>query len=152
MTRTSWQHLLLIAVGVGGPAYLLLSWSESQGNSPLPVPGLMWAAFLILAALLLWLGNGVRRLAQGEPTSMDLLRAARVAVLAKACALAAAGFVGYFIAQLFIGLRNTAAPALRDHAVVSAAAAGACLVLLAVALLVEWWCTLPPDDEEESPA
>lgn len=152
MTRTSWQQLVAIAAGVGGTSYVLLAAVEGQGNAPIPVPGLMWLAFLLLAAVLLGFGNGVRRLTQGKPTRMDALRAARVAILAKACALAAAGFTGYFLAQLFIGLRNTAAPALRDHAIDSGAAGVGSVVLLVAALVVEWWCTLPPDDEEESPA
>ena len=150
MSRTSWQQLLLIAVVVGGPSYAGLAALESHGRTPLPVPGLMWAAFLVLAAVLLWLGYGVRRLTQGKATRMEVLRAARVAVLAKACALAGAGFSGYFVAQLLVALRNTGAPALRQHALVSGAAAVACLVLVVVALVVEWWCSIPPQDEEKS--
>lgn len=151
MTSTRWQTLLLVAVVVAVPAYVLLRLLETNAVM-LPVPGYMWAGFAVLAVVLLLLGRGVRRLTRGKRTTMDSLGAARVAALAKASALGGAGLVGYFAAQLLTAFRNLDAPALRSHALSSGAASLACLVLVGVALLVEWWCRIPPDDEGDNPA
>lgn len=148
MKGTSWQTLIVTAVVAGGVAYAALTVLESRGTL-VPVPGLMWAGLVVIALVLLQLGRSVRRLTEGQPTRMDLLRAARVAMFAKACSLCGAAFTGYFGAQVLIGWTNISAPTLRDHALSAGAAALACLALVAVALAVEHWCTLPPDDDGE---
>lgn len=149
MRSTTWQTLAVTAVVVGALAYAVLTVVESRGGGLVPVPPLTWAGLSVIAAVLLLLGRSVRRLTEGKVTRMDLLRAARVAMFAKACALCGAGFVGYFGAQLLIAWTNISAPALRDHALFAGAAAVACVVLVAVAMVVETWCTLPPDDDGE---
>ncbi|WP_324649462.1 DUF3180 domain-containing protein [Georgenia sp. H159] len=149
MQSTSWQTLVLTAIVVGAVSYAGLTVLESRSGALLPVPGLMWAGLAVIAVVLLQLGRSVRRLTEGEPTRMDLLRAARVAMFAKACSLCGAAFIGYFAAQVLIAWTNISAPALQGHALSSVAAGVASLVLVAVALLVEHWCSLPPDDDGE---
>src|SRR5690625_7278578 len=87
MQSTSRQTLLLTAAVALGVSYAGLSVLESRGGALLPVPGLSWAGLAVLAVILLLLGRSVRRLTEGKPTRMDLLRAARVAMLAKASSL-----------------------------------------------------------------
>lgn len=149
MRTTTWQTLVLTAVVVGALAYATLTVVESHGGALVPVPPLSWVGLSVVAVVLLVLGRSVRRLTEGRATGMDLLRAARVAMFAKACSLCGAGFTGYFVAQLLIARTNTSAPALRDHALSSGAAAVACVALVAVALVVEHWCRLPPEDEAD---
>lgn len=149
MQSTSWQTLVLTATVVLGVAYAGLAVLESRGGALLPVPGLTWAGLAVLAVILLVLGRSVRRLTEGRPTRMDHLRAARVAMLAKASSLCGAAFTGYFVAQVLIAWTNITAPALRDHALSSGAAALASLALVAVALVVEHWCRLSPEDDGE---
>lgn len=149
MRVTTWQTLLALALVVGAVAYAGLSVLESRSGTLVPVPSLMWAGIGVIAVVVLMLGRSVRRLTEGKVTRMDALRAARVAMLAKASALSGAAFSGYFGAQLLIGWTNLGAPALRDHAVAAGAAAFAGVVLVAAGLVVEHWCRLPPEDDPD---
>lgn len=149
MQRTAWQTLLALVLMVGGVAYAGLAVLESRSGTLLPVPGLLWAGLAVIAAVLLLLGLSVRRLTEGRGTRMDVLRAARVAMFAKACSLCGAAFTGYFAAQLLVAWANINAPVMREHAVASAAAGLAAAGLVVVGLIVEGWCRLPPEDDGE---
>lgn len=149
MQRTSWQTLLALVLLVGGVSYAGLAVLESRSGTLLPVPDFLWAGLAVIAAVLLLLGLSVRRLTEGRRTRMDVLRAARVAMFAKACSLCGAAFVGYFAAQALVAWVNIAAPVMRAHAVSSLAAAVAGVVLAVVGLVVEGWCRLPPEDDGE---
>src|SRR5690606_32705688 len=102
MQRTSWQVLVLLAIGGGLVAYLVLSGLDGRGYLPVPVPMGTALGPAALSGVLLWLGRNVRRLVRRDPTSMTPLGAARVVVLAKASALVGAVLVGYFGAQLVL--------------------------------------------------
>lgn len=149
MRRTSWQTLLGTGVVVGALSYLGLTVLETRNGTVVPVSAQTWLVLAVVAVVLLLLGRSVRRLTEGRTTRMDHLRAARVAMFAKACSLCGAAFTGYFAAQVAVAWTNISAPALRDHAVWSGAAGVAALVLLVVALVVEQWCRLPPEDDPE---
>lgn len=148
MHRTRWSTLPLTALGVGGVSYVVLRAVVDRGVI-VPVSGYSWAAIAIIAVVVLALGRSVRRLTEGRATRLDLIRAARVAMLAKASALGGAMLTGYFVAQTLVGWTNITAPALRDHARAAGAAALACAALAVVGLIVETWCRLPPDDTPE---
>lgn len=150
MSRTSWQNLVLLALGGGLICFLLLEGAEARGLLPVPVPMISAVGPALLAVVLLWLGRGVRRLVRQEDTSMTPLGAARVVLLAKASSLVGSVLVGYFAAQVLVALDNLSAPLPRDQAVAAGLALLSCLALVAVALLVEWWCRVPPDDEDDS--
>lgn len=150
MKATRWQTLVVLAVSVGLAGHLLL---RVLGDTPpLPVSRLMWLLFVVLAAGILALGWAVRRFVQGQRTPVDALKAARVVLLAKACAYAGACLTGYFAAQASLVLVNPGAPALRSHAVSSVLAAVASVVFVVAAGVAEWWCRVPPDDDEDGPA
>ncbi|WP_193312876.1 DUF3180 domain-containing protein [Georgenia subflava] len=151
MQRTSWQVLLLLAIGGGLVSYLVLSGLDGRGYLPVPVPMSTALGPAALSVVLLWLGRNVRRLVRRDPTSMTPIGAARVVVLAKASALVGAVLVGYFGAQLVLALENLAAPLPRDQAWAAGLSLVACVVLVGVALLVEWWCRVPPEDDDETP-
>lgn len=148
MHRTRWSTLPVIALGAGGVAYALLRVMIDRGVL-VPVSGYSWAGIGIIAVLVLLLGRSVRRLTEGRSTRLDLIRAARVAMLAKASALGGATLTGYFAAQTLIAWTNITAPALRDHALAAGAATLACIVLAVIGMVVESWCELPPDDTAE---
>lgn len=149
MQRTSRQALVVTAVVVGVVAYAALWVLESRGAGLVPVPPATGAGLAVIAVVVLLLGRSVRRMVQGRPARMDLLRAARVVMFAKACSLSGAALTGYFVAQLLIAWTNISAPALREHAMSSGVATVACVALVVVALVVEHWCRLPPEDDGE---
>lgn len=149
MRVTTWQSLVALALVVGAVAYAGLSVLQSRDGTLVPVPGLMWAGIGVIAGVVLVLGRSVRRLTEGKGTRMDALRAARVAMLAKASALSGGAFTGYFGAQLLVGWTNLGAPALRDHALSAGAATVAAVVLVFAGLVVEHWCRLPPEDDPD---
>jgi len=149
MERTSRQTLLLTAVVAGAVAYAALAVLESRGGALVPVPALTGLGLAVVAAVLLALGRSVRRLTEGKETRMTYLRAARVAMFAKAGSLSGSALAGYFAAQVLLAWRNISAPALREHGLSAAGALLACLVLVVVALVVEHWCRLPPEDDGE---
>ncbi|MFC4556212.1 DUF3180 family protein [Georgenia faecalis] len=148
MPRTRWQHLVVTAVVAGLLSYAVLSMLLMRGLSPIPVPGTMWAGLAVVAVAVLLLGRSVRRFTERKPTRMDALRAARVAVLAKASSAAGAALAGYFAAHVLAALANLGAPMLTTHAWWAGAAGLASLALVVVGLVVESWCRIPPDDDE----
>lgn len=150
MQRTRWPNLVLVAVVVGVVSYAMLTALVSRGMGPVPVPGTTWVGLAVVAVVLLLLGRAVRRFLEGRPTRMDALRAARVAVLAKAASLSGAALGGYFAAQVLSSLTNLGARMLQSQALSAGAATLACLVLVVVALVVESWCEVPPDDDGEA--
>ena len=105
---------------------------------------------LVLSGVLLALGWPVRAWRDGDrTTAIDLVKAARIAMLAKAAALAGAvltawylGGALYLFASAF-GLRAEAGLGMLAAAISAA-------ILMAVGLIVESFCSLPPDDPRAS--
>lgn len=146
MNRTRPAQLLLWGV-VGLAASLAFHTLWERGGNALPlVPWPAIVGMLVLAGVLLALGWPVRAWRDGDRTTeIDLVKAARIAMLAKAAALAGsvltAWYLGgalYLFASAF-GLRA-------ESALGMLAAAIAAAVLMAVGLIVESFCSLPPDD------
>lgn len=109
------------------------------------------ALVLVLLAVALWVGGrSVRRLVEGERTSMTPIGAARVAALAQASAWGGSLVVGYFGAQVLVAVRSWHASFAAAHLWESVASGLAALVLVVVGLVVEHWCSIPPDDEGTS--
>lgn len=149
ITRTRWQHLLAIVIIAGSLSYLVAQWWRGQGGQPWPVSPVVSVVLLAFAAVLYALGRSVRRFVQGKRPPMDPLRAFRIVVLAKACAIAGSLQLGFFAAQLLVVLEEPASAGARAQAWADGAAATACLILVGVALLVEWYCRVPPVEPEE---
>lgn len=119
---------------------------ERAGNALPDVPWPAIVGMLALAGVLLALGWPVRAWRDGDRTSqIDVIRAARIAMLARAAALAGAlltawylGGAVYLLASV-VGLRTEAAMGMLAASVSAA-------ILMAVGLIVESFCSLPPDD------
>ncbi|MFD1716407.1 DUF3180 domain-containing protein [Georgenia deserti] len=152
MSRTSWQTLVLIAVGCGLIAFVVLENLHARGSVGIPTSYITGVGPAVLAVILFRLGRNVRKLVRQEPTSMTPIGASRVVVLAKASALVGSALVGYFTAQVVVALGNITAPYPREQALAAGIALLACLGLVIVAMIVEWWCYIPPDDEDDPPS
>lgn len=150
MQPTRWYTVLGLAVASTLACYLLLATLEARANIHVPASVLSAAGILLLAAVVGDQGRHVRRLVAGRPSNLTPLQAARVAVLAKASALAGGVIAGYFAAQLLLTLDTLQAPGSRSQAWISGGSLLACVVLVVVGLLVESWCRLPPDDDEDA--
>ncbi|GAB3049266.1 DUF3180 domain-containing protein [Sediminivirga luteola] len=136
-------QLAVLGLVLSGLAHRL--W-ESQG---MLLPGVPWVAVLglsVLSAVLFFLGWRVRAWTQGDrKRELDLLQAARVAVMAKAASLTGAGLVGWYGgAALYLMFGTGGARA--DTGMQMLIAVAVCLVTTVVGMIVEWFCQLPPDD------
>ncbi len=114
-----------------------------------PRPSLLTAVLMLyIAGLLWWQGREVKKLVAGEETWMTRLRAARLPLWAKACAIGASAVAGYSAAQVVFCLRYADVALYRRDAIEAGLVAVAAAIAVGVALLVEHWCTLPPDDDD----
>lgn len=166
MNRT--RPLVLALLGVAGLVFgwLLLEGIRSAGGL---VPVQSWLAgaiLLVFSGLLLRAGWPIRAYLQESeerrlhPTlaprkhDLDMIRAYRTIVLARAAAHVASALCGFYLANLIWFLPQV----LRGAGSGPTVSSGICLlgavVLLVVALLVEAWGALPPEDGDavdESP-
>ena len=128
---------------------------ERAGRALPDVPWPAIVGMLALAGALLALGWPVRAWRAGDRTSqLDMMRAARVAMLARAAALAGALLTAWYLGGAVyllisvMGLRTEAAMGMLAASVSAA-------ILMAVGLIVESFCSLPPDDpralDDDSP-
>ncbi|MGO1653832.1 MAG: DUF3180 family protein [Brevibacterium yomogidense] len=150
MNRTRPTQLLLWGI-VGLVASIAFHTLWERGGNALPlVPWPAIVGMLVLSGVLLALGWPVRAWRDGDrTTAIDLVKAARIAMLAKAAALAGAvltawylGGALYLFASAF-GLRAEAGLGMLAAAISAA-------ILMAVGLIVESFCSLPPDDPRAS--
>lgn len=149
MHRTSRPLLVVIAVLTGLVTALVLSGMDGRGQLPPPVSPVTVLVPVAFAVVLLVRGRAVRRFVARRPTSMTAVGAARVVVLAKACALVGAALVGYFASHVLVSLDNLAAPMPREHALAAGLALVGSVALVVVALVVERWCEVPPPEDDE---
>lgn len=139
-TLVAWAFIGLIA----SAAFSYL-W-ESYGNV---LPGIPWQAILgmlLLSIVLVAVGWPIKRWNDGDRTrDIDPLLCARVAMMAKAAAIAGAALTGWYVGAAvyyFISAGGIRASAGVGMLVPIATAA----LLMIVGLVVEHFCTLPPDD------
>lgn len=151
MRRTGVGLLAGVLLGVGLVAWLLLDAYRATGAVGPLVPWPTGALPVTLAAALVVYGRRVRRLVDGEPTTLTPLGAARVAVLAQASSRVGAGVTGFYGALLAVNLAGPASPLYRGQALPVALAAAGFLVLTIAGWVVERWCRLPEDDDEDKP-
>ena len=145
----------LVAFTVGGLAFGYLGeLALVSGGSSALVPPLSLAITLVgVAAIVVAMAWPIRQAVRGSAKNrIDPVRAARVAVLAKASSVTGALVLGVGLGiTLFLLTRSVLPPAATIWMGV-ATAVGAAL-LLAGGLVAEHFCTLPPDepdDEEET--
>ena len=154
MGRTRWRTLLAITLVVGVLAALTTTWVDRQGPG---MPHVAWpvvAVELLIAAVVFSMGWAVRQFLRGKRPSLDPIRAARTAVLAKAACYTGALLTGWYGGQMAAHLLDLSVPGSAGRAGAAAIAAGGAVVLGVVGLVVEWFCRVPPprdDDKEREP-
>jgi len=99
MGRTRWQTLVVVAVVVGALAVVLTVQASRRGSGMPQVPWLVVAVELLLAALVFMMGWAVRQFLRGKRPDLSPIRAARTAVLAKACCYTGAPLAGWYGGQ-----------------------------------------------------
>ena len=144
--------LALAAVVSGAGAWLLIRFGYAHFP---PLPWTAAAALLVLALAEAWSGRNVRAQVRGQPRSsrrITPIAIARLAVLAKASAMAAAIFGG--ASAGFLGYLGgiVAKPAPRRDTIVAGVTLIAALVLAAAAVYLERSCRTPepPEDTTET--
>jgi hypothetical protein len=119
---------------------------ESSGEA---LPGIPWPAILgmvILSIVLLVLGWPIKKWNDGDRSrDIDPVRAARVAMMAKAAALAGALLTGWYLGAAFYLLFSVGGIRAQSAAGMLVAV-GASAIVMVVGLIVESYCKLPPDD------
>lgn len=140
----------LVVAGLAAAAFAWLLISTNYGAFPVPsVPVLIFAALAVLEALLAHnTRSRLERRADRPP--VEPLAVARYVVLAKASALAAALFAGFYgglLAYLLIDTRRWGDQQLGTAVGGSAAS----LALVAAALWLERSCRVPPGPQDEPP-
>ena len=140
--------ILLVLVGVAlalGAARLL----EVTGGPGMPLPWTVVAVPVAGAVGLAWFGWPVRRWTRGDRSrTLDPLRAARTVVLAKASALVASLFLGWYAGLALWVLRPSAPQVQAGRLSTAVAAALGFAVMLVAGLVVERWCKSPPTPDD----
>ncbi|ROO90371.1 uncharacterized protein DUF3180 [Actinocorallia herbida] len=121
------------------------------------LPPLPWTAvptFLLLAVGEAFTGVGTRnkilhKSAAETARPVDPLSVARLAVLGKASAHAAAVLAGVFLGFVLHVAGDLDKPTLRHDFYVSAATALSALVLMGAGLFLEWCCRIPEDKDDD---
>ncbi len=149
MQRTRVQTLLLVAVVVALAGWGLLRVLGSRGHVLPQVPWLILPVLLLIAAVVLAMGWSVRQYLRGRHPTLDPLRAARTAVLAKAACYTGALLTGWYAAQVLQVLGDLQMESQRGRAGSAALAAGGAVVLAVAGLVVEWLCRVPPPEHGE---
>lgn len=146
MTRTRVSQLLTWgAVGL----IISLGFHVILERSGAALPEVPWPAIVgmvLLSVVLFLLGWPVKQWRDGDRSvDIDPVKAARVAMLAKAAALAGSLLTGWYAGgavYLFVSVSGLRAEA----GLGMLAAVGGAGVLMATGLIVESFCSLPPDD------
>lgn len=151
MTSARPTTLTAVAVVVAVVTFSGVRLWESRGGTGLPIPWLAVAAMLLIAAAVVAAGLPVRRWNAGDRRQpLDPLRAARVVVLAQACALSGAVLVGWYAGQALVLAGDLGVEPRRERLVVAVVAVGAAAVVAVAGLVVQHWCRLPPDDDDSA--
>ena len=144
MQRTRWQTLALVTAVTGLLGWLVLRVLEGQGVRVPPVPWLVVAVLVVISAVVLVMGWAVRQFLQGNRPTLDPLRAARTAVLAKASCYTGALLAGWYAAQVLLVVRDLGFAAPRARAITAGCAVLGAVLLALVGLVVERLCRVPP--------
>ncbi|SDB97437.1 Protein of unknown function [Sanguibacter gelidistatuariae] len=147
MSRTKISLLALVA-GVS----VVLTWGillvlERQGTHLGAVPWVVGPVLVVLAVVVLWMALAVRAYQRGRRPSLDALRAARTAALAKAAALTGALLVGWYGGQLLLTLGRLQFESQQSRALAAGTATLCAIVLSVVGVIAERFCQLPPPSE-----
>ena len=154
ISRTRWQTLVAVALVVGVVTWLLMHAMYDRGATLPEVSWLVGGVELVIAAVVFVMGWHVRQYLRGKRPSLDPIRAARTAVLAKAACYTGALLVGWYGGQLTLRLTQLGDVAnTGERAWAAALAALGAVAMLVVGLVVEAFCRIPPaePDAEKHP-
>lgn len=155
MRPTRLRLLVAIAAATTVAGLVVLRIIRSLNGTMAPVPWTAAGALVLVAALVYAAAVPVRRwVRQGRAQpKMDPLRAARVAVLGKATAIAGAAVTGWYLAQVLQLTADLDVTSRRGQAVRAGITAVAAIVASAAGLLAERMCRVPPppEDREHDP-
>ncbi len=148
MNRTSWVTVVgAFAVAAMG-SYAVFVLAQGMGA---PTPPATWFTHVFMAAVtavVFFRGRAVRRLVEGEVTTMTPLEAARVAMLAKTSTVVGSLLAGYFAAVAVFVVGLPAAPARLELLISALVGIGMAALMVVVGILVEGWCRIdPPEDD-----
>ncbi|HZK05588.1 MAG TPA: DUF3180 domain-containing protein [Actinomycetaceae bacterium] len=132
-------------------SYGLFAAAHGVGAPTPPATWLTHGFMIVITAILYYQGRGVRRLVDGEETSMTPLQAARVAMAAKTAALVGALLTGYFAAVALFLAGLPPAPVRTETLVSAVIGIGVGAVMVGVSVMVEGWCRIDPPDGEDDP-
>ena len=147
MQRTRVQTLALIAVLVAFGCWLLLRELAGRGVGAPEVPWLVAAVEAVIAAAVLTLGWAVRQYLHGKRPNLNPIRAARTAVLAKACCYTGAVLTGWYGGQVLVVLGDLDVASQRARAGAATLAVVGALSMATAGLVVEWFCRIPPPED-----
>jgi len=140
----------IVIIGLIGTVVGLLTDAAlaASGRAPIVPPVTLSITVVVIAVVVVVLAWPIRRAIRANTTlRIDPFRAARTAVLAKACTIMGGLVTGLPLGLLlFMLTRTVLADASSIVLTVSAVVGGA--LLLTGGLLAEWFCTLPPDDPD----
>ncbi|HEY0187109.1 MAG TPA: DUF3180 domain-containing protein [Cellulomonas sp.] len=152
MQRTRVVTLVLVAVVAAAVGWAVLRALGSRGVVLPEVPVLVVGVLVVIAAVVLAMGLSVRQYLHGHRPTLNPIRAARTAVLAKAACYTGALLAGWYGAQVIDVLGDLGIEAQRSRAVCAGLAVLGSLVLAVVGLVVERMCRIPPpEDPKEAP-
>jgi len=150
VTATRWRTLLLVAVGVAAVTWWVMRLVVGRGAATPPdVPWLVVAVELLIAGVVLSMGWAVRQYQRGKRPTLDPVRAARTAVLAKASCYTGALLTGWYGGQALSLLTDADVPGNPTRAAAAGVAVLGAVALAVTGLVVEHWCRIPPPDAEE---
>ena len=147
MQRTRWQTLLLVALSVAAVTWIVLRAVSGRGGLLPTVPALVVVVELLIAGVVFSMGWAVRQFLRGKRPTLDPIRAARTAVLAKASCYTGALLAGWYGGQVLVLVSELEVPGHGARAGAAGIAAGGAVVLAVVGLVVEWFCRVPPPEE-----
>ncbi len=149
------RALFLVALVAGGLSWIVLRLWMNTGHL-LPQASLLGLGLFVALGVGLYLaGRPVRRLVSGTATRrVHPLYAARVLALAQAAALAGAATLGWYVAQILLGLPDADVPSQQTQILQLGVLGLGAVGLSAVGLLVQRMCRLddePPaqDDDDD---
>jgi len=150
--RTSAAVLWVVGLVLVGVGLLTDAALAASGNALLVPPITLSVTLAVIGGVVVALAWPIRRAVKGTAKlRMDPFRAARTAVLAKACSLVGAVFAGFATGMLvFVLTRSVVADASSIWLTALAVIGG--LILLGCGLVAEWFCTLPPPSDDDAEA
>jgi len=150
VSATRARTLVVLAAGVAAVTWWAMRMLVGRGAATPPdVPWLVVAVELLIAAVVLSMGWAVRQYQRGRRPTLDPVRAARTAVLAKASCYTGALLTGWYGGQGLSLLMDADVPGNARLAAAAGVAVLGAVALAVVGLVVEHWCRIPPPDADE---